>query len=49
MRNALEVADRAYVLARGRVALEGATADLATRIDEIEDTYLAAAELATGE
>jgi branched-chain amino acid transport system ATP-binding protein len=49
VRNALEVADRAYVLAHGRVALEGTTADLATRIDDIEDAYLAAAELATGE
>ena len=49
VRNALEVADRAYVLAHGRVALEGTTVDLATRIGEIEDTYLAAAELAAGE
>lgn len=49
VRYALEVADRAYVLARGRVALEGATADLATRIDEIENAYLAEAELTAGD
>jgi branched-chain amino acid transport system ATP-binding protein len=46
--NALEVADRAYVLNHGAVALEGATADLRGRIGEIEDTYLAAAELEIG-
>jgi branched-chain amino acid transport system ATP-binding protein len=49
IRNALEIADRAYVLAHGRVVIEGTTADLATRIDEIEDTYLAAAELAAAD
>ncbi len=41
VRQALAVADRAYVLRRGRVVLEGATADLATRVDEIERMYLA--------
>lgn len=40
IRNALRVADRAYVLRRGRVVLEGPTAELRTRIDEIEASYL---------
>jgi branched-chain amino acid transport system ATP-binding protein len=43
VRNALAVADRAYVLSHGRVALEGATSELAGRLSEIEDTYLATA------
>lgn len=41
IRNALAVADRAYVLRRGRVALEGPAAELRGRIDEIEASYLA--------
>jgi branched-chain amino acid transport system ATP-binding protein len=45
VRDALEVADRAYVLNHGAVALEGPTSELRGRIGEIEDTYLAAAEL----
>ena len=45
VRDALEVADRAYVLNHGSVALEGPTSELRGRIGEIEDTYLAAAEL----
>lgn len=45
IRQALEVADRAYVLNRGRVALAGDASDLLGRIDEIEQTYLATAEL----
>jgi branched-chain amino acid transport system ATP-binding protein len=47
VRNALEVADRAYVLNHGEVALEGTTADLLARIDEIEETYLATSSLAS--
>jgi branched-chain amino acid transport system ATP-binding protein len=46
VRNALEVADRAYVVSNGRVALEGPTSELLAQIDEIERTYLAAASLA---
>jgi branched-chain amino acid transport system ATP-binding protein len=46
VRNALQVADRAYVLSHGRVVLEGPTSELAGRLDEIEDTYLATASLA---
>jgi branched-chain amino acid transport system ATP-binding protein len=41
IRNAFTVADRAYVLRRGRVVLEGPTSDLRERIDEIEASYLA--------
>jgi branched-chain amino acid transport system ATP-binding protein len=41
IRNALAVADRAYVLRRGRVALEGPAAELRGRIGEIEASYLA--------
>jgi branched-chain amino acid transport system ATP-binding protein len=40
-RKALAVADRGYVLRRGRIELEGAASDLLERIDQIEDTYLA--------
>lgn len=41
IRNALAVADRAYVLRRGRVVLAGPAAELRGRIDEIEASYLA--------
>jgi branched-chain amino acid transport system ATP-binding protein len=39
VRRALAVADRAYVLRRGRVVLEGDADDLAGRIDEVESMY----------
>lgn len=45
VRDALEVADRAYVLSHGRVVLQGDAKDLMGRIGEIEQTYLANAEL----
>jgi branched-chain amino acid transport system ATP-binding protein len=48
VRNALEVADRAYILSGGTIALEGEAADLRGRIGEIERTYLAVAEIAEG-
>jgi branched-chain amino acid transport system ATP-binding protein len=41
-RTALRVADRAYVLAQGRVALSGAAADLAADFDQVEAAYLGA-------
>ena len=41
---ALSIADRAYVLQRGRVALEGSAADLAGRASELRHTYLANAD-----
>jgi branched-chain amino acid transport system ATP-binding protein len=40
VRQALSVADRAYVLQRGRVVLEGSAEEMLTRIAEIEHTYL---------
>lgn len=43
VRHALDVADRAYVLRRGTVVLEGSAADLRERIDEIESSYLTVA------
>lgn len=45
-RLALDLADRAMVLRRGRCALEGATDDLRGRLDEIERTYLTGGALA---
>ena len=45
IRYALEVADRAYILSRGEIALEGTASDLLGRIDEIEHTYLDSGEL----
>lgn len=43
VRSALAVADRAYVLRRGEVVLQGTAAELATRRDEIEASYMTAA------
>ncbi len=40
---ALEVADRAYVLHRGRVVLSGDAADLASRPEALESAYLGSA------
>jgi branched-chain amino acid transport system ATP-binding protein len=40
-RQALAVADRVYVLQRGRVALEGTADEIRGRIGELERTYLA--------
>jgi len=45
VRDALEVADRAYVIGHGKVVLQGDAKDLKDRIGEIEGTYLAGAEL----
>ena len=44
VRKALACADRAYVMRRGQLGLEGTATDLASRIDEIEASYLAGAE-----
>ena len=49
VRDALEVADRAYVLSRGRVVLTGTSSELMDRIEEIERTYLASSELASAD
>jgi len=40
-RQALKLADRAYVLRRGKVELEGDASDLLARLGDIERTYLA--------
>ena len=44
-RDALKVADRAYVISNGQVAVSGSASELAGRIEEIESTYLASSEL----
>ncbi len=44
VRKALVYADRAYVMRRGRLVLEGTASDLAARIDEIEESYLSGGE-----
>ena len=46
-RQALAVADRAYVLRRGVVELEGTGDELQGRLDEIERTYLGGPEVTT--
>ena len=40
VRKALQYADRAYVMRRGRIELSGTATELRSRIDEIEDQYL---------
>lgn len=40
-RQALDIADRAYVMRRGRVELEGRSDDLAGQLAQIEESYLA--------
>ena len=44
-RQALEAADRAYVLLRGTIELEGTGAELLARLPEIERTYLGGLEV----
>jgi branched-chain amino acid transport system ATP-binding protein len=44
----LRVADRAYVMRRGEVALSGSAADVAARVSELEDSYIAARAPAHG-
>lgn len=40
--DALRIADRGYVLRRGRIVMSGTGAELLGRLDEISDSYLAA-------
>ncbi len=40
VRQALKFADRAYIMRRGTVEISGTTAELMSRISEIEETYL---------
>jgi branched-chain amino acid transport system ATP-binding protein len=42
---ALSVADRVYVLQRGRIALEGRAGEIRGRLDELEQTYLDARDV----
>jgi branched-chain amino acid transport system ATP-binding protein len=37
----LRIADRAYVMRRGEVALHGAAIEVAARVQEVQDTYMA--------
>ena len=46
IRYALEMSDRAYVLSRGQIVLQGDAADMLLRVDEIERSYLESGELA---
>jgi branched-chain amino acid transport system ATP-binding protein len=43
VRQALKIADRVYVIARGRIALTGASEDVVGQLDKIEAAYLAGA------
>jgi len=45
VRDALQVADRAYVISNGQVAVSGSASEMMGRIEEIESTYLASSEL----
>ena len=40
----LKIADRAYVMRRGRVVLSGTAAEIRGRVDEIEDSYISDAQ-----
>jgi branched-chain amino acid transport system ATP-binding protein len=37
----LRIADRAYVMRRGEVELHGAASEIAERVEEVQDTYMA--------
>jgi branched-chain amino acid transport system ATP-binding protein len=41
VRQALKVADRAYVMERGRIVLSGTTAEVSSQLERIEAAYLA--------
>jgi branched-chain amino acid transport system ATP-binding protein len=45
VRKVLEIADRAYVMRRGRVELAGSAAEVSRRLDEVEGSYLTDLEL----
>jgi branched-chain amino acid transport system ATP-binding protein len=40
VRQAMSIADRIYVLRRGRLILQGTAAEMRGRLSEIEDSYL---------
>jgi ABC-type branched-subunit amino acid transport system ATPase component len=41
---AMSIADRVYVMDRGRISISGTAQELSTRVDEIQSSYLAATE-----
>ncbi len=41
VRQALKIADRVYLMERGRIALSGTSAEVAGQLDKIENAYLA--------
>jgi branched-chain amino acid transport system ATP-binding protein len=43
VRKALQIADRVYVMRRGKIELSGSAADLRGRVDEIQASYLSGA------
>ncbi|TMK61333.1 MAG: ABC transporter ATP-binding protein [Actinobacteria bacterium] len=45
IRHALEIADRAYVMRRGRVEMSGTAGELRDRLRDIEASYLSSAEV----
>ena len=45
IRHALEAADYAYLVSRGKIVLEGPAKEMLDRVDDIERTYLEAGEL----
>jgi len=44
VRDALDVADRVYVISNGQIAISGSASEITGRIEEIESTYLASSE-----
>ncbi len=46
---ALEFADRAYVMSRGRIQISGSAEDLRGRLDDITQSYLSGAPMATAD
>jgi branched-chain amino acid transport system ATP-binding protein len=40
VRHALDIADRVYVMQRGRIRISGSAVDIRGRLHEIEATYL---------
>jgi ABC-type branched-subunit amino acid transport system ATPase component len=42
VRKALEIADRVYVMQRGRITMSGTAAEIRERLTEIEGAYLSA-------
>lgn len=47
VRQALEVADRVYVMERGRIGLSGTTAEVRGQLDRLEAAYLSGGDTAT--